>query len=89
MVVFSIELTPGRAMRVLPRNPKRAAYTVFNPSPHTIYLGHDQNVTDAGPSMGIQIIPGAAYEDEFHKGEVWLYCASAAVVTVEEALKEE
>jgi hypothetical protein len=89
MVVFSLQLTAGRPMRVLPRNPKRAAYTVVNFSGYDVYLGHDQNVSDSGPTMGIRIINGSSYEDEFHKGEVWLYCVSSAVVTIEESLKEE
>jgi hypothetical protein len=87
--VFTLTLTAGRAMRVLPRNPKRACYTVVNFSGYDVYLGHDQNVRSSGPTKGIKIMDGSSYEDEFHRGEAWLYSDSAAEVTVEEALKEE
>jgi len=89
MVVFSQVIQAGVATRVLARNPKRAAYTITNFSGYDFFLGHDQDVRDSGTDMGHKLVNGSGWEDEFWKGEVWLYGTTTGTVTVDEVVKEE
>jgi len=88
MVVFSQAIPASTPTRILPRNPQRAVYTILNFSGYDFYLSDNQDVLDSGPNMGIKVVNGSAYEDEYSKAEVWIYGTTAGTVTVQEVVKE-
>jgi len=89
MVVFSQVIPANVATRVLARNPKRAAYTIVNFSGYDFYIGEDQDVRDSGSDMGVRLVNGSGWEDEFSKSEIWVYGTTAGTLTIHEVVKEE
>ena len=72
----------------LGRNVDRTVFTIVNFSGQNVWIGHNQNVRDTGTWMGVKVLDGASWEDEHHKGEVWLWMTTSGWITVEETVKE-
>ena len=89
MPVWTIEVST-QPKRVLSKNPNRLTYAILNTSATNVYVGFDSSVTYSGERRGIPVLAnGGFWQDEYHKGDVYVVAEADTEVTVIEVVKEE
>jgi hypothetical protein len=83
--VFTITTPVSKPIRVLGDNAERGEFSIKNSGTTIAYYGYDQEVATSGYPQGWPIAAsGGSITNARWQGEVWVICAAAVALTVEE-----
>lgn len=87
MPVWTTTLPANKPMRVLGGTKSRIAFTLFNDSNYDVYIGFGPGVAVSGASKGVKLgKSGGSFQENDHKGEVYVITATACEITVEDVI---